>query len=112
MSRQAAPGKCRGCGGDSWTADEAGPVHACCSAWREVIEAGRRCPACEAGPWLRSPNNAGREMAPLPRFLPGGQPFRPDLERAEAVRASAATVTELEAHRGARRRPEPELEAG
>jgi hypothetical protein len=83
-----------------------------CSAWREAIEAGRRCPSCEAGAWLRIREGTGRTMPPLSRFLPDGRPFKPDLARAEAVHQAAATVTELEMRRAVRRGVEPELEAG
>lgn len=97
-SSQGAPGSCRYCGTAAYTADAEGPVHTCCSAWRDVIEAGRRCPACEAGAWLRSPEHAGRTMAPLPRFLPGGREFRPDLGLAAAVQpiGRAARIEEPE----------------
>jgi hypothetical protein len=71
-------GPCRYCGTTAWQTDPAGPVHACCLAWRRVIAAGYRCPACTAGRWLASPATRNRALPPLPALLPDGTRFAPD----------------------------------
>jgi hypothetical protein len=86
------PGPCRYCGAATWTADDAGPAHACCTAWRAVIAAGYPCPSCEAGRWLASPHTRGRTMPRLPRRLPDGRPFAPDLQTSRPPRELAMTT--------------------
>jgi hypothetical protein len=71
----AAP--CRYCGGTTYGRDDDGPAHECCRAWRAVIEAGRPCPACEAGRWLANPRTRRQPMPPLPGPAPGRAALRP-----------------------------------
>jgi hypothetical protein len=73
-------GPCRLCGVTSYGGDDDGPVHACCWAWRNVIAAGFRCPACQVAQMVMS----GRrrlppDLPPLPRTLPDGSPFVPEV---------------------------------
>jgi hypothetical protein len=77
--------ECRECGRACFSADDTGPIHPCCKAWRNVIQAGYHCPACQAGEWLRNPDTRNRTMPPLPRTLPDGTPFSPDIKAAETV---------------------------
>jgi hypothetical protein len=79
MNRTTQPGPCRYCGARSYLTDAEGYAHSCCHAWRKVIAAGYQCPACQAGRWLASHQRRGAAMPPLPRFLPDGSPFVPEI---------------------------------
>jgi hypothetical protein len=75
MTRVTNAGRCRYCQAPAFIADDDGPVHACCRAWRDVIAAGYGCPSCEA----RGELVARTAPRKLPLALPGGSPFRPYL---------------------------------
>ena len=79
MDRTTQPGPGWSCGVTSYLADAEGCAHSCCHAWRKVIAAGYQCPACQAGRWLASHQRRGAAMPPLPRFLPDGSPFVPEI---------------------------------
>jgi hypothetical protein len=96
----ASGGPCRYCGAPSFRADDQGPVHECCLAWRHVIAAGRPCPSCQVSKILDSPANPNRwlpgqadipNLPWLPRTLPDGTPYSPlNDEPAEAELPTAA----------------------
>ncbi|MDQ2811523.1 MAG: hypothetical protein M3Z75_06495 [Actinomycetota bacterium] len=79
MNRTTQPGTCQYCGKPSYLTGTEGYAHSCCHAWRKVIAAGYTCPACQAGRWLASHQHRGASMPPLPRFLPDGSPFAPEI---------------------------------
>jgi len=71
------PGPCRLCGAWSFLGDEQGAVHPCCWAWREVIAAGRPCPACQIARMVIRTGRLPRNPQPLPAELPDGAPYIP-----------------------------------
>jgi hypothetical protein len=80
---QASP--CRCCGDQCFGADDEGSVHACCLAWRRVIAAGFPCPSCEIARIVKARIARGLSGLPpgdpprLPRTLPDGSPFAPEV---------------------------------
>jgi hypothetical protein len=82
------PGPCRLCGRPSYQADDDGPVHECCLAWRHVLAAGRPCPSCQVSEIVlrqpaHKPDGTVRPvrlpaLQPLPKALPDGTPYVPD----------------------------------
>jgi hypothetical protein len=92
--RTETSGPCRYCGTPSYLADELGPVHECCKAWRRVIKAGHPCPACQvAGPVLKqmaAQQAQGKQVSEmrirlprlpaLPLLTPDGSPFVPEIK--------------------------------
>jgi hypothetical protein len=112
MRQLEAAEPCGHCHRPSWSADEAGPAHGCCIAWKRVIKAGRPCPACQVAEIVlrqsaHQPDGTIRQvrlpaLPPLPQALPDGTPYTPDfgsraLPAAEAAGAAADAKTQLTA---------------
>jgi hypothetical protein len=93
MCQTDTTGPCRYCGVMSYGGDDEGPAHDCCWAWRKVIAAGHRCPACQIAGYVMSQSAYLSERTgnprqvrlpvhppPLPMTLPDGSPFVPEIE--------------------------------
>jgi hypothetical protein len=115
MRRLDTPEPCGYCRRPAWGADEVGPAHGCCIAWRHAIQADRLCPACQAAEIVlrqptHNPDGTAQQvrlpaMYPLPRTLPDGTPYVPDFgSRTRAGDAQLAAQVEQEG-------PEVEAEA-
>lgn len=90
MSETGEPAPCRYCAATAFTADEDGPAHPCCWAWRRVIAAGYACPACQIARMItaqveRNLRDHPDKIIPvrLPRRLPP-MPKHQHLTRASA----------------------------
>jgi hypothetical protein len=105
MRQLEAAEPCGYCRRPAWRADEAGPAHDCCTAWRSVIAAGRPCPSCQVAEIVQhqpAHNDDGTvrqvrlpALPALPKTLPDGSPYTPDFGTRTPPPAEPETEAEV-----------------